>query len=47
MGKKAMNVIGLWAEMMAVKGFEPNVGRGGRMFIIFFLDKPTSGKIFS
>ena len=47
MGKKSMNAIGFWAAMMTIKAFEPDVGRGSRMFIIFFLDKPTSGKIFS
>jgi len=47
MGKKPMNVLGFWAAMMTVKGFEPTVGRMGRMFDIFSLDKPTSPKIFS
>jgi hypothetical protein len=47
MGKKSMNVLGFQAAMMTVKDFEPIVDRGGRMFIIFSLDNPTSGKIFS
>ena len=41
-----MNAIGFWAAMITIIGFEPDVGRGCRMFKIFFLDKPTSGKIF-
>jgi hypothetical protein len=47
MGKKAINVIGFPASTMTVRGFEPSVGRCGRVFIIFFLDNPTRGKIFS
>jgi hypothetical protein len=46
MGKKPMNANGFWAAMMTIKAFELNVDRGGRMFIIFFLDNLTSGKIF-
>jgi hypothetical protein len=46
MGKKFMDVIDFPAGMVTIKGFEPSVGRGERMFIIFFLDNPTSGKIF-
>ena len=40
-----MSIIGFWAAMMIIKAFEPDVGRGSRMFIIFFLDNPTPGKI--
>ena len=47
LGKKSMNTIGFRAAAMTVRGFKPSVGRGGSMFVIFFLDNPTSGKIFS
>jgi hypothetical protein len=41
-----MNAIGFWAAMMTIKGFELNVGREGRMFIIFFLTSLPLVKYF-
>ena len=46
MGKKSMNVIDFPAGMVTVKSFEPSVDKRLCMFVIFFLDKPASGKIF-
>jgi hypothetical protein len=46
MGKKSMSVIDFPAGMVTVEGFEPNADKRLFMFVIFFLDKPASGKIF-
>jgi hypothetical protein len=41
-----MSVLGFYVSMVAVKGNELAVGSSDRPLLIFFLDNPTSSKIF-